>query len=253
MSSISVALITFVCIFGGVFLGMALSMLLPGHHLSSDSKDSVKMAAGIVATMAALVLGLLVGSSKSSFDNMNSGITQIGAKVIMLDRTLAHYGPESKDIRDNLRGAIGNVLRHVWPEEKNGEKSLSIVEKSRGLEALQASIKGLSPRTEDQKLQQSQADQLVGDLAQLRWMLIEQQQNQLPTPLLVVLVFWLSMLFTSFGLFAARNITVISALCISAISVSAALFIILEMNTPLDGMIKVSSAPIHKALEHMGK
>jgi hypothetical protein len=249
----SVALLTFACIFGGAFVGMGLSMLLPGHHLSSDSKDSVKMAAGIVATMAALVLGLLVGSSKGSFDTMNSGITQIGAKVIMLDRTLAHFGPETKEIRDKLRGTMETVLRNVWPEEKTGEKNLGTVEKSRGVEALQAAIRGLAPQTEHQKMLQAQAEQLAGELAQLRWMLIEQQQTLLPTPLLVVLVFWLSMLFTSFGLFSARNITVIIALCISALSVSAALFIILEMSTPLDGMIKVSSAPIRKALEHMGK
>ena len=85
--------------------------------------------------------------------------------------------------------------------------------------------------------------QISGDLAQMRWILIEQREKSLPPTFVVVLVFWLAMLFASFGMFAPRNATVITVLGISALSVAGALFIIMEMNTPLEGMIKVSSAP----------
>jgi hypothetical protein len=245
VSSMTIALITFACIFGGALLGICLSLALPQHHLSNESKETVKLGAGLIATMAALVLGLLVGSAKSSFDTMNNGITEMGAKVIMLDRVLAHYGPESKDTRDALRGTILNAMKLIWPEEKT--------EKSHGMEGIQARVRDLAPQTEMQRQLQTQAVQISSDLAQMRWMLIEQRQKSLPPTLLVVLVFWLAVLFTSFGLFAPRNATVITVLCISALSVSGALFLILEMNSPLDGMIKISSAPLHKALEHLGK
>ena len=249
----TIALITFACIFAGALLGICLSLALPQHHLSNESKETVKLGAGLIATMAALVLGLLVGSAKSSFDAMNNGITEMGAKVIMLDRVLAHYGPEAKDAREALRGTILNALKLIWPEEKSGQVRLDVIEKSNGMEGIQTRVRALAPQTDMQRQLQTQAVQISSDLAQMRWMLIEQRQKSLSPTLLVVLVFWLAMLFTSFGLFAPRNATVITVLCISALSVSGALFLILEMNSPLDGMIKISSAPLHKALEHLGK
>ncbi len=253
MSSMTIALVTFICIFAGALFGLFLSMALPQHHLSSDSKDTVKLGAGLVATMAALVLGLLVGSAKSSFDAMNAGITEIGARTIMLDRVLAHYGPETTDLRNMLRSTVDGTLAHIWPEEKTTQVRLDIVEKSVGMERIQTSIRGLTPQNDTQRQLQSQALQISSDLAQMRWLLIEQREKSLPPTFVVVLVFWLSMLFASFGMFAPRNATVITVLGISALSVAGALFIIMEMNTPLEGMIKVSSAPLRKAIEHLGK
>ena len=252
MGSLTIASITFACIFGGALLGMGLSLLLPEHHLSNESKETVKLGAGLIATMAALVLGLLVGSAKSTFDAMNNGITEMSAKVIMLDRVLAQYGPETKDVRDTFHGMIVTTMHHIWPEEKTGQAHFDRVEKAKGMEGVQIRIRELAPRTDTQRLLQSQAVQISSDLAQMRWLIIEQRQKSLPTIFLVVLVFWLTMLFSSFGLFAPRNATVFVVLCISAVSVSGALFLILEMNSPLDGMIKVSSAPLLKALELLG-
>ena len=253
MGSLTIALLTFVCIFGGTLLGMGLSLLLPEHHLSNESKETVKLGAGLIATMAALVLGLLVGSAKSSFDAMNNGIIEMSAKVIMLDRVLAQYGPETKDVRDTFHGMIVTTRHHIWPEEKTGPVHFDRIEKATGMEGVQIRIRELAPRTDNQRLLQSQATQISSDLAQMRLLIIEQRQKSLPTIFLVVLVFWLTMLFSSFGLFAPHNTTVFTVLCISALSVSGALFLILEMNSPLDGMIKVSSAPLLKALELLGK
>jgi hypothetical protein len=236
-----------------MLLGLFLSKSLPEHHLSKESQDTVKLGAGLVATMAALVLGLLVGSSKSSFDSMNNGIIEMGAKSIVLDRVLSHYGPESKDVREALRSTIDSAIRSVWPEEKSKQVPLDVVEKSTGMEGIQAGIRGLTPHNDIQRQIQLHAIQVSGDLAQLRWMLIEQRGKTIPTIFLVVLGFWLTMLFTSFGLYAPRNATVITVLCVSALSVSGALFIVLEMNNPLEGLIKVSSAPLHKALHHLGR
>ncbi len=253
MSSIGIALITLVCILGGALLGLFLGTRLPEHHLSDDSKNTVKLGAGLVATMAALVLGLLVGSAKNSFDAMDNGITEIGAKTIMLDRALADYGLETKELREMLRGTLMSVMEDIWPEEKTTPARLEIVEQSAQMGGIQRAIRGLAPLNDTQRQLQSQALQISGDLARVRWHMFEQRTKSLPTTLLVVVVFWLAMLFASFGLFAPRNATVVTVLSLAALSVAGALFIILEMNSTLDGIIKVSSAPLHKALDLLGK
>lgn len=232
---------------------MLLQGLLPEHHLRDTSKDTVKVVAGMIATLAALVLGLLVGSAKSSFDATNTAITQSGAKIILLDRVLAAYGPETKDAREQLRGAVAAGIEMFWPEEKNVGSGMTAFERANAMEMIQAKLRSLTPATDTQRQLLSQAEQLSNDMLQARWLLIEQAQSVLPVPFLVVLLFWLTMLFLSFGLFAPRNATVIIVLLIGAMSVSGAIFIILEMNHPLRGMIKVSSAPMRKALEHLGQ
>ncbi len=255
MSSIAIGLISAGCIFGGVLVGLWLRKVLPEHHLDKDSKDTVKLGAGMIATLTALVLGLLVSSAKSSFDGMNAGITQGGAKIILLDRVLSHYGPETKAVRDQLRRSVIAGIEMVWPEEKEktGVSGLSAWESATAMENVQDKLRALTPQNDAQRQLLSQAVQLSGDLSQTRWLLIEQAQIALPTPFLVVLLFWLTMLYVTFGLFAPRNATVITVLLICALSVSAAIFLILEMNRPLEGWIKVSGAPMRKALEHLGK
>ena len=253
MSSWTIGLISSGCIFGGAILGMVLRLMLPSHHLKDEAKETIKLAAGMIATMAALVLGLLVGSAKSSFDAINTGFTQVAAKIIQLDRVLANYGPESKDVRELLRNSVAGSIDTLWPSENKGVSVVSAAERAKGIELLQAKIRTLSPQTDTQRALLAQAQQLTTDLAQTRWLIIEQAQNELPIPLLVVLVFWLSILFVSFGLFAPRHATVIIVLLVCALSVSGAIFLILEMNRPLEGIVKVSSAPMRKALEHLGE
>jgi len=252
-SSQTIFLISVGCIFGGALLGLLLSRVLPEHHLRDNSKDTVKVVAGTIATLAALVLGLLVGSAKNSFDALNTEITQSSTKVILLDRALAAYGPETKEAREQLRRGVITLIQTFWPEEKTEASGFAVFERTNKIETLQAKLRELIPATDAQRQLLSQAQQISSDLVQSRWLVIEQAQSALPVPFLVVLLFWLSMLHLSFGLFAARNATVITVLLISALSVSGAIFIILEMSHPLQGMVKVSSAPLRKAVEHLGQ
>ncbi len=253
MNSIIISLIVFACIFGGGLFGFYLRMVLPDHHLRDDSKDLVKLGAGLIATLAALVLGLLVSSAKTSFDEMNTGITQSGAKIILLDRLLANYGPETKAARELLRRTVAAGVEMIWPEHKTGMLGLTAFEGVSGMEAIQKNLRELTPATDAQRQLLSQALQASNDLLQYRWLLIEQEQASLPTVFLVVLVFWFATLFATFGLFAPPNATVIAVLLVCALSISGALFLILEMNHPLEGMIKVSGAPLYKALDQLGK
>jgi len=249
----TIFLISAGCIFGGAVLGLLLSGLLPEGHLRDNSRDTVKVVTGLIATLAALVLGLLISSAKSTFDAVDTAITQSGAKIILLDRALANYGPETKGLREHLHSTVIAGIEMFWPGEKAEGAGLVGFERTNSMEALQAKIRELTPATDIQRQLRSEAERLSGEILEARWLLIAQSQRSLPMTFVVVLLFWLTMLHISFGLLAPRNATVITMLLISALSVSGAMFIILEMDHPLQGMIKVSSAPLRKALELIGR
>jgi len=253
LGSQTVFLISAACIFGGALLGLLLSRLLPEEHLRDKSKDTVKVVTGMIATLAALVLGLLISSANTSFDAVDTAITHSGARIILLDRALANYGPETKEAREQLRSVVVAGIEMFWPGAKSEGSGLQGFEQATGMEGLQTKIRELTPTSDIQRALRSEAEKLSGDMLEARWLLIAQAQHTIPTTFLVVLLFWLTMLHVGFGLLAARNTTVIAALVISALSVSGAMFLILEMYQPLSGMIKVSSAPLRKALEHLGR
>lgn len=137
MDSTFIALVSAGCIFAGALLGLGLQRLLPGHHLSKETQDVVKLSAGTIGTLTALVLGLLVSSAKSTFDTMTSGIVQGSAKFILLDRTLARYGPETKAAREQLKRALAAGIEMVWPTEKTGVPALTAFERANGMELVQ--------------------------------------------------------------------------------------------------------------------
>ncbi len=231
-------------------IGIALRSILPPNNLTADSRDVVKLGMGMVATMAALVLGLLIASAKSSFDMQNTELTEMSSKVVLLDRILAHYGPEAKEARDELRSSVVRALNMVSSKDS---ATSSQIESSGNSEALYDKIQNLSPKDDVQRSIQAQASSTLLALGQTRWLMAEQRVNSVSSPLLIVLLFWLTIIFTSFGLFAPRNATVVVSLLVSALSVSGAVFLILEMYSPYAGLIHVSSAPLRTALAHLSK
>jgi hypothetical protein len=253
MSSTTIGLITAGCTFGGALFGIWLHNRLPRHHLDNDSFEIVKLGAGMLATITALVLGLLVSSAKGTYDTMNDGIRQVSAKTILLDRTLAQYGPEAQAVRDQVKRSIAAAVEAAFRREHTGASGLTASQSTNRVEAVQGRLRELTPQTGPQRQLLVEANQIAGDLAQTRWLLMEDAQNELPIPLLVILICWLTVLFVGFGLFSPRNATVVTVLFVCACSMSAAIFLVLEMNRPLDGVIKVSSAPLRHVLEHLGQ
>ncbi|MGO9613388.1 MAG: hypothetical protein ACLPX5_10185 [Dissulfurispiraceae bacterium] len=254
MSAITISLIAFTCIFGGALLGLFLRGILPEHHLSAGSKDVIKLGTGMIATMAALVLGLMIASAKGTFDTVNNGLTQASSKVILLDRTMASYGPETREGRDVLRGGVITIIKQIWPAEKNVIALESVGQTVNRLENVQDKIRQLTPKNDDQRLLQAQALQISGDIAAARWLIIQQLgQSSIPTPFLVLLICWLAGIFLSFGLFTSRNATVVAVLFFCALSAASALFLILELDQPYGGLIKVSDFALLKALAYLGQ
>jgi len=251
MSPAAISAIVFACVFGGAIVGMLLRAYLPAHHLGSDSKDVVKLGMGLIATMAALVLSLLVASAKSSFDSQREELGQLSSNVVLLDRVLAHYGPEAQPVRQRLREAVGKAIDRIW--SKNGTASQQPSATSRPSGDLLDKIHALTPTDDFQKSLQTQAANITFDLGRTRWLMRAQEGSSVPTPFLVILVFWLAMLFASFSLFAHPNPTIVSVLLICALSVSGAIYLILQLDHPFSGLIAISSEPLSNALQQLGK
>jgi hypothetical protein len=252
MGSVALSFIVFACVFGGAVCGILLNRALPPTHLSPESKDVVRMCMGLVATMAALVLGLLVSSAKSFYDAQSAELTQMSAKVILLDRILAYYGPETKESRDFLRGAVAESIDIIWPQERTRPSTLG-APSTPAAEVLIGEIQALSPKDDRQRSIQVQATSIVMGLGETRWLMYEQGANSVSKPMLMILVFWLSAIFVSFGLFAPRNATAITSLFVAGLSVSGAIFLILEMYSPFGGLIQISSGPLRATLTQLGQ
>jgi hypothetical protein len=246
-------LIVLVCTFGCALVGMYLRTVLPKHHLDDASKDVVKLVTGLIATLSALVLGLLVASSKNSFDTVNEGFRESAAKIILLDRALAQYGPETKELRESLRASFTARVDQFFPKGQSGSSTLNSPQATATMEGFQQRLRALSPQGDTQRALQSRALELSDAVTQARWLGIAHEENSIPTPFLVVLVLWLAAMFASFGLFAPRHATAMVVLFLGAVSLSAAIFLIEELNRPLDGFVTISRAPMDRALGFLGR
>ncbi len=254
MSSLEIAAVVFLCALGGALGGVFLRGRLPEEHLAKDSQDVIRLASGLIGSMAALVLGLLVAAATGEFNNQNSGFQQLAANVVLLDRALAHYGPEALDAREALRSTTQLLIDGLWPADGSGPIRLDAAELSASGNTVYDAIRNLAPRNDMDRSIQTQALAIAADLGKTRWQLSEASaDSSLPRPFLVVLTFWLTGLFLSFGLFAPRNATVIVTLLICAASVAGAVFLVVDLDQPFEGLIQISSTPLHSALAQLGR
>ena len=250
-----IGMFVFACTFGGALLGIGLRARLPAHHLDAESRDTVNHGIGLIATMAALVLGLVTASAKSSFDGVDAAVKQTAVEILSLDRVLARYGPEASEIRRGLKVAVLNRIERTWPEKSSQAANLDPIEAQAGSgpEALANAIDGLKPRDDTERALQSRAVELTEALLQARWLIHGGSPTSVPWPFLMILLFWLTAIFVSFGLFAPRNGTVLAVLFVCAVSVGSSVFLVLEMDAPFEGLLRVSSDPMRFAYEHLGE
>jgi hypothetical protein len=250
MNPIGIASIAFACLFGAALLGMRLRVALPEHHMNDDSRHLLQTGLGIIGTMAGLVLGLLVASATSSYNAQRAEIDDVSSKVVLLDRVLAHYGPQAGAPRRVLRQTVQRALAAIWPHESSRGPQLTPLT---GAEALLDEVGGLSPKSDLQSTLKPDAMGLVMNLAQTRWLMYEQADTSVSMPLLVLLVFWFTITFIGFGLFAPWNATTVVALALCALAVSGAVMVMLEMYAPFAGFMQISDAPLREALAHLGR
>jgi hypothetical protein len=248
MNDLWISLIVFAVIFGGALAGVFVRPLLSEKHLHPDSKEVVKMATGLIGTLAALVLGLLIASAKSSFDQKTNQVRQMTATIILLDDLLAQYGPEAASLRTLLRQSIPPLANRIWREEEIPASNPVHFESTAQSLAFENQLERLSPNNDTERSLQSRAIQAFTEGAQIRLQLFAQAGGSIPAPFLVILVFWLGAIFVSFTLFARANLVVMAALFVCALSFACAIFLVLELDNPFRGLMGISSATLRSAL-----
>jgi hypothetical protein len=243
MSSIALSLLALGCILAGILLGG----LLPGDKLSSDAKEVIRLSTGLIGTIAALVLGLLIASAKSSYDTQSGQIRQLTANIVLVDLILSQYGPEAAGARQALRNNTTRMASQIWnPAARTAGHPFKV--NAEGLELYQRA-QALQPVTEGQRNLQTRAVQLITETAQARLLLFTQAQEPIPIPFLAILIFWLTMIFASFSLFARPGPLVIGTLALFALSATGAIYLILELGQPFTGLLRIPSDPMAHALE----
>jgi hypothetical protein len=248
MKDLLISLLVFALIFGGALVGAAVRPLLSERHLNPDSKDVVKMATGLIGTLTALVLGLLIASAKSSFDQKTSQVRQMTATIILLDDLLAQYGPETASARSLLRQSIPPLADHIWREEElPSGKPVQFRSTGEAL-AFENELEHLSPNNDAQRSLHSRAIQAFTEGAQIRLLLFAQSGGSIPVPFLIILVFWLGAIFVSLTLFARANLVVMTALFVCALSFACAIFLVMELDNPFAGLLGISSTTLRSAL-----
>jgi hypothetical protein len=246
-----IALISTTC---AALLGMFVAFRLPKHHLSADSKDVIKVAAALIGTLAALVLGLMTASAKSSFDAKIAALRNAGGQTIMLDRLMAEYGAETKEAREDLRALVEKRIAELWSGRAKSESEVQMaVARGLGIEPIKRRLLDLNPSSEAQRLVRARAIEVCDNIAETRWTSLLDIGRTIRWPFISILMFWIAVIFGSFGLLAPRNATVMSFMFVGALSVSSSIFLILELDQPFGGLIVVPRGPIDLVLNELGQ
>jgi hypothetical protein len=249
--SVLIFFVVLACLGAAAVLGLYLSATSSKAHLDTRSKEVIHGFMGVIAHLIAVVLGLLIFSAKTSFDIKDSEFKHASAKVVLLDRVLAHYGPKAQEARDALRSTIEKKLAVLEPKGRLG------VEKGRrsfvSIEDVQDKIRALAPEHDGERWLKERALAVSGDIAQARWFLFDELDSTIPQPFIAIMVFWLMLIFFSYGLFTPRNATVLAVLAMCAISLASSVYLVLEMDDSLEGPISISTEPLHKAFDELGQ
>jgi hypothetical protein len=246
-----IGLIAFCCVFGSALVGFAAARKLPEDCRTDGTQKVVQNVMNVVGILSALVLGLLIASTKGNFDTRSGEVEQFSSSLTLLDRELSQFQPEARDLRQSLRAFTARKLALTWPSDRRAAPVTHDAETVRTLDDIQEKLRALEPQAGVQREGRANALQLIGELKRTSRLLTIQQGVHAPLPFLVVVIFWLSMLFLSHAIFAPFNKIVIAAMLISAFSISLAVNLIFDMDQPFAGFISVSSAPMRQALDQM--
>jgi hypothetical protein len=251
MSTITISLLVSAVVFAGGLAGLFLNRLLPQDHLTTDTQDVVRLGIGMLSVLASLVLGLLIATAKTSYDSTEHAIRSYAAELALLNETLRDYGGEASVSRDVLRSYTERLLEDGWPKNGAQRAVLDDEKADQLLERVRDTIRAMKPVDNAQRSLQNQAIDINLNLLRQRWLLIEQQGPNVQRTVVAILVSWVTVIFASFGLNAPRNSTVVSAFLLCSLAIGGAIFLILDMDHPLDGVMKISSLPVQNVLAQM--
>ena len=247
MSSTAAFLASLASILIGAAFGMVLKRALPADLLEGGSKEAIRLGAGFLSTLAALVIGLMIASAKNTYDSQNTNIRQLGTNAVLVDQMLTQYGPEAKAARTLLREIIPSATLRIWREsiETSGGSAFVI---GGNAERFYNAVEGLKPVNAEQTSLKSRIIEITTEMGRIRLLVFTQSDNAIPVPFFVVLTFWLVVIFASFSLFAEPNKIVVSSILVFALSVSSALFLIVDLGQPFSGLMQISNHHLHAVL-----
>ena len=253
MRSLLISFLTFVLLMGGAMLGARFRAVLPKHHLAEESKDIARVAIGFLVTMCALVMGLLIATAKTSFDTRSKEVLQAATKIVLLDRNLRQYGPEADPARQLLHRIITSRvgIPDLLDRRSDASAGGKLQDTPIAIEEFQKQVRELSPTNESQRLIRARALQLGQDLAETRWLAMEQPAGSIPTALVVLLILWLMVIATCIGVFSPRTRTLAAVGLACSLSAASAIFLILEMDRPFGGLIQLSDVPLRDAIIYL--
>jgi hypothetical protein len=240
---------------GLIFVGLVAASLgslvlyskLPPHHRQDDTQSVVRAIANIFVVMTSLVLGLMLNSSKGTFESVDHNVHMISTDIILLDRWLRLYGPDADEARQRLL---------VYTEQTASRMRNStplVVDRTREslIDAVGHGLRAMKPADAEHVARWSDAIQQFHKIVELHWILVEQSEGMLPWPIISLMVAWLLLIFASFGYRAPRNAVVVASFIMSAALIAGAIYLIIDMNVPFRGPIQVSPAPLQRAIVEM--
>jgi hypothetical protein len=248
MTSASIFLISFASIMAGAVLGMVLRARLPRAYLSPETKEVIRLGAGLLATLAAVVISLMIASAKTSYDTQDAHFRQFAAHLVLTDQLLAQYGPGATDVRRLMRQAVPAAMARIRREKATESAQDTAFTANSVAEQLYQAIETLTPVNDTQRALKLRIEQASADVARTRLLMFADSDNPILTPFLLILIFWLTVIFTSFGLFVEPGALAVAALLVFALSVSSGLFLIADLSQPFAGLMQISSEELTRAL-----
>ena len=245
-----IGFIAFVVILAGAFAGLWARQRLPAQHLSDETKSLVSVSMAVVGTIAALVLGLLISNANTSFIARSSEVTALSADILRLDQMLRLYGPETNPARGKLLQFAERKTNDLFPDSATDVR----VDNESTYEVLQQVeylMLELQPPDDRHRwfLQQGLAH--ASKIGNTHWLLGQEAGQGTPKVFVALVVFWLTLLFASFGLFAPRNVISVLVLVLCALAVAGAVEMVLELEQPFGGVLHISQQPMRHAISAM--
>ena len=248
MQDLLLALAFLAVMLGSALAGMAIRNRLPGEHLTDSSRDAVLRAVGLVVTLSSLVMAFLVSSAKAYYSAVEDELTEISSDMAALDRILVHYGDVAEPSRELLRQVVGTAVRTAWPAHETSLPRYSGRSGLEGIERLTDQIGALPASDGRHTVLRSQALSYLLAVERSGFKLRQIQQARAQTPLLAIIVSWLVIIFGGFGLLTPRNRTAFTAMLLAAVAAAGALFLIVELYSPVTGVISIPPSTLESAL-----
>ena len=253
MSALTFAAFVFIATFLAAMLGFQFQRFVPTRYTDDATEGSVKVVLGMLSVLTTVVLGFVTAEAKNSFDSAAKIISDTAVRLVSIDRVLADFGESADPVRANIKHVAKDWIARIHSPAGDAHADLRAVQRGEELEDLFGQIKLLKPVSDAQREDQDRAVDLATGILHDRWVLTTERAASTPTIFLLVVLAWLALEFFIFGLFADRNAMVMAATFLGALTVASAMFLVLDLEGPMTGPMRVSTKALERAVVIMGQ